>query len=91
MKILALILAVIFVFLQYELWFSKNGVRAYIALKQGITHQKTQNTALDTQNQSLIYEINDLKKGHEAIEERARNNLGMIKQDETFYQIVTTH
>jgi cell division protein FtsB len=89
MKTLALILVIVFAFLQYELWFSKNGVRAYIELKQAIAHQKTQNSKLDTQNENLVYEINDLKQGHEAIEERARNNLGMIKPGETFYQVVT--
>ena len=89
MKTLALILVLIFAFLQYELWFSNNGVRAYVQLKQAIALQKNKNANAESQNQSLVYEINDLKQGHEAIEERARNNLGMIKPGETFYQEVT--
>lgn len=89
MKTLALILVIIFAFLQYELWFSKNGVREYIALKEAITAQKKVNTEAAEQNQRLVIEVNNLRHGHEAIEEHARNDLGLIKPGETFYQVVT--
>jgi cell division protein FtsB len=88
MKTLAFILVIILAFLQYELWFSKNGVQQYIALKQAIRLQQQQNAELSQQNQKLVIEINNLRHGHEAIEEHARNDLGMIKSGETFYQVV---
>jgi cell division protein FtsB len=88
MKLLAIALVMILSLLQYELWFSKNGVRQYFALKQAIQIQQLENTKLAERNQSLSVEINNLKSGHEAIEEHARNDLGMIKQGETFYQVV---
>ena len=89
MKTLALILVVILAFLQYELWFSKNGIREYIALKEAISAQKKVNTEASQQNQKLVIEVNNLRHGHEAIEEHARNDLGMIKPGETFYQVIT--
>jgi cell division protein FtsB len=89
MKTLALILVIIFALLQYEFWFSKNGIREYIALREAITAQKKLNTEAAQQNQKLIIEVQNLRHGHEAIEEHARNDLGMIKPDETFYQVVT--
>jgi cell division protein FtsB len=88
MKILILALAAIFGFLQYEFWFSKNGIREYSRLKQLIHLQQQQNEQLAEKNQALIVETNNLKHGSEAIEEHARNGLGMIKQGETFYQVV---
>jgi len=88
MKILTIALGVILVFLQYELWFSKNGVREYFALREAITIQKQQDEQLEKQNQQMIIQINTLKQGHEAIEEHARNDLGMIKPGETFYEVV---
>ncbi len=89
MKTLALILVIILAILQYEFWFSQNGIREYITLREAITAQKKLNTEAAQQNQKLIIEVNNLRHGHEAIEEHARNDLGMIKPGETFYQVVT--
>lgn len=57
-------------------------------LQQAIEDQKAENKKLSERNEALSAEVKDLKQGYEAIEERARSELGMIKKDETFYQIV---
>jgi cell division protein FtsB len=89
MKILTLSLVGILAFLQYELWFSSNGgVREYFTLRKAIIAQENQDTLLEQQNQAMSVEIQTLKQGHEAIEEHARNDLGMIKPGETFYEVV---
>jgi cell division protein FtsB len=88
MKILSIPLTIILIALQYELWFSQNGVREYFALRHAVAIQQKFNDQLALRNQVLATEINDLKTGREAIEEHARNDLGMIKNGETFYQVV---
>ena len=88
MKILTIALVLILGALQYELWFSQNGVRQYFALKHDVAEQQKYNDQLALRNQVLATEINDLKNGKEAIEEHARNDLGMVKNGETFYQVV---
>lgn len=74
--------------LQYRLWFGKASVPKVIQLKQQLEQQLQQNDKLQQRNQVLIAEVKDLKSGHQAIEERARNELGMVKKGETFYQVV---
>lgn len=88
MKILMTILTVLLLFLQYRLWFGPAGVRDVVQLKKTVAAQEAQNQALQARNQVVIAEIEDLKSGHEAIEEHARAELGMVKKNETFYQIV---
>jgi len=87
-KILTVILILLLGGLQYELWLSPHGVREYFALKKEIALQQAANKQLALSNQGLYQEINDLKNGHEAIEEHARNDLGMVRDDETFYQVI---
>jgi len=74
--------------LQYDLWFGDGSLRAAWRLEQQITQQQQENTQLQIRNDSLAAEVTDLKSGSAAIEERARSELGMIKQGETFVQIV---
>lgn len=88
MKSLIITLVVIFAFLQYKLWFEKGGVAEVSRLQHAIEVQTKQNTEIGTHNQGLVAEIKDLKSGQAAVEERARNDLGMIKSGEVFYQIV---
>ncbi len=76
--------------LQYPLWFGSGGALAYWRLHQGINAQTSDNAKLLERNESLKAEVADLKSGKEAIEERARSELGMVKTDETFYQVVTS-
>jgi cell division protein FtsB len=88
MKYLAAVLLVLLVLLQYRLWFGDAGVREVNRLQAEIEHQKAENEVLRDRNRTLSAEVQDLKKGTTAIEERARTDLGMVGQRETFYQVV---
>ena len=87
MKILAGILGALILLIQYPLWLGKGGwVRAW-HVENELSAQKTKNDELDARNAGLAAEVRDLKQGTEAIEERARYELGMIRQDEVFFQV----
>jgi len=88
MKWVVAVLFTLFCLLQYRLWFGKNSVPDFILLKKEVTLQVTQNTNLRQRNSLLKADIQDLKIGLDAAEERARNELGLIKQGETFYRIL---
>jgi cell division protein FtsB len=88
MKWLAGILFALLLLLQYQLWFGNNGLLRSWQLEQKVSQQKAENDKLKERNKALEAEVRDLKHGIEAIEERARADLGMIKKDETFYQVV---
>jgi len=88
MRVLAYTLAGFIVLLQYPLWFGKGGWLRVWSLERQVQEQKLANAALAQRNGALDAEVRDLKQGFEAIEERARYELGMIKQDETFFQAV---
>jgi cell division protein FtsB len=87
-KILGAILAALIVLIQYPLWLGKGGwLRAWDMDRQ-LEAQQARNRGLETRNAALAAEVRDLKQGTEAIEERARYELGMIRSDEVFFQIV---
>lgn len=88
MKLIIAILVIIFFALQYKLWVGQGSMAEVSRLEQAIDSQKAKNAKLRERNDALDAEVQDLKQGVEAIEERARSELGMIKKDETFYQIV---
>ena len=88
MKTLAAILAVLAVALQYPLWIGKGGWMRVWELERNLAQQHENNARLKARNDALDAEVRDLKEGNEAIEERARLELGMVKRDETFYQVV---
>ena len=88
MRILLTLLLLIFLGLQYQLWFGEGGVIAVWHLKNRITIQKQINQQLEERNQILIADIEDLRHGDEAIEERAREELEMVKKNETFYRVI---
>ncbi len=88
MKWLTAILIVLLALLQYRLWFGKNSIPDYVKMKQEVSEQRESNANLEQRNSLLKADINDLKIGLDAIEERARNELGLIKQGETFYRIL---
>jgi cell division protein FtsB len=89
LKYFAAALLILLVLLQYRLWFGDAGVREVNRLQVEIEHQKAENDLLRERNRTLSAEVQDLKKGTTAIEERARTDLGMVGQRETFYQVVT--
>lgn len=88
MKLLAAILAVLLLLLQYKLWFGDGGLLKVQQLGNAVEMQQIENAQLRERNDALAAEVQDLKQGREAIEERARTELGMTKQGETFYQVV---
>jgi cell division protein FtsB len=88
MKILIAILSILLALLQYRLWFCQGSVKTVVVLKKQVAVQQAQNTQLKDRNQVLLAEVQDLQKGHQAVEERARSELGMIKKGEIFYQVV---
>ena len=90
MKALIAILIVLLLILQYKLWFGDGNMREVWKLQAAIEEQKKENEKLRERNAALEAEVEDLKQGMEAIEERARSELGMIKKGETFYQIIET-
>ncbi|WOT06136.1 cell division protein FtsB [Shewanella youngdeokensis] len=88
MKRLLLALIALLVVLQYRLWFGDKSFADSIHLQEQIKQQQDSNAHLVARNQVLREEINDLRSGTEALEERARNELGMVKEGETFFRVV---
>lgn len=91
MKLVFIALGLLFVVLQYELWFAKGGVLTMFQLKHDIKAQQILNKKLADRNKALVADIKDLKNGNQAVEERARDEMGMIKKGETFYQVVNSN
>jgi cell division protein FtsB len=88
MRLFTAVLLILLLLLQYRLWFGKNSVPDYLTLKQRLLEQKEANEKLRQRNKLLFADTDDLKLGLEAIEERARNELGMIKDNETFFRLI---
>lgn len=79
------VLVVLLVLLQYRLWVSEDGYREVLRLEAAVELQAQENEELLERNRRMEAELRDLKKGFQALEERARSDLGMIGEDETFY------
>jgi len=88
LRIVLYVVAVLLLLLQYPLWFGSGGVFAVWQLQREINAQQAENAKLRERNAVFEAEVNDLKQGSAAIEERARNELGMVKKGEAFYQVV---
>tara|TARA_B110000091_G_C13724362_1_gene436211 strand:+ start:418 stop:696 length:279 start_codon:yes stop_codon:yes gene_type:complete len=88
MKWVVTVLFTLFCLLQYRLWFGKNSVSDFMIMKKEVTLQISHNANLRQRNGLLKADIHDLNIGLEAAEERARNELGLIKQGEIFYRIL---
>lgn len=86
-RLLLWLAAGVFLILQFKLWFGEGGIVDVHRIKQAVATQQTENLVLRQRNSVLEAEVNDLKNGQAAIEERARLDLGMIKDDETFYLV----
>ncbi len=87
MRWLSVALVALLVLLQYPLWIGKGGWLRVWDVDHQLQQQKEGNKTLEVRNAGLDAEVRDLKQGYDAIEERARFELGMIKQDEVFVQI----
>ena len=90
MKALGIILAALIVLIQYPLWFGKGGWLRAWELDRQVDAAKGRNTDLERRNGALAADVRDLKTGTDAIEERARYELGMTRPDEVFYQYTDT-
>lgn len=88
MRILIALLLLVFAGLQYRLWFGQLSVTDYLRQQEEIATQQASNHELIKRNRMLLADVNDLRQGLEAIEERARNELGLIAEDEVFFRIV---
>jgi cell division protein FtsB len=87
LRLLGLVFALLILGLQYPLWLGKGGWLRVRELNGQVEAQKDVNAGLKGRNAALDAEVRDLKQGTEAIEERARSELGMIRQDEIFFQL----
>jgi cell division protein FtsB len=87
LRVLALIFAALVLALQYPIWLGKGGWLRVRELDRQVEAQKKLNSDLKARNGALDAEVRDLKQGFEAIEERARSELGMLRQDEVFFQL----
>jgi len=87
LRLLALVLLCLIVAVQYPLWLGKGGWLQVRELDRALANAKASNGELKRRNEALDADVRDLKNGYEAVEERARSELGMIRHDEVFFQI----
>jgi cell division protein FtsB len=88
MRVLLAILLLVLILLQMKMWFGEGGFRDVRRLEQRVEEQSLENESLAQRNRELQAEVEDLRQGLEAVEERARSELGLIKENEEFYQVV---
>ncbi len=88
MKLLTLALVTLIALLQYPLWLGKGSWLRVWDVDQQLHAQRETNLKLQSRNAALDAEVRDLKQGFDAIEERARSELGMVRQDEIFFQLL---
>ena len=87
MRILTLLLVIVLGLLQYRLWLGQHSIADYFRLQEELRTQQASNLELEKRNRLLKADVTDLQQGLDAIEERARNELGLIKQDEVFFSL----
>ena len=88
MRFFTLLLCISLALLQYHLWHGKNGLADYTRLADDVRLQEEDNEILRKRNERMFADIADLKQGTESVEERARNELGLIKKGEMFFRIL---
>ncbi len=88
MRWLLLTLVMLLGLFQFQLWFGENGLRQQAELQARIEQQMLENAKLEARNQQLIGAVAGLKDGAEGLEERARYDLGMVREGETFYMVI---
>jgi cell division protein FtsB len=91
MKVIALVLLILLVWVQYKIWLQDGGIPEVIQLQQEVEQTRQEVLELQQRNSSLEAEVRDLKTGLEAIEERARSEMGMIREGEVYYQVIDRH
>lgn len=88
LKLAPVFLLVLLFLLQYRLWFESGGIGDMMMLRKHLAEEQMLNEKLKERNQSLYLQVEQLQKNQSAVESRARQELGMIKKGETFYQVV---
>lgn len=88
LRYVALILFILLIALQIKLWTGHGGMSEVWRLQLRVAEQKAENEKLKARNEALSAEVEDLKHGDDAVEERARSELGLVKPGEIFYQVV---
>jgi cell division protein FtsB len=88
MKLLWTIMVVVILLLQVRLWVGEGSFAQVWSLEQSIAEQREENAELATRNERLYAEVRNLRNEQGAVEERARMNLGLIREDETFFLVV---
>ena len=88
MRLINVLLLTLLLVLQFKLWFGDGGLRESWQLQAAVAAQREANDVLSERNRTLAAEVNDLKNGTEALEERARSELGLVQPDEEFVQVV---
>jgi len=88
MRTLLVILLLVFLALQVKMWFGEGGYSDVKRLELRVAEQASENEVLAQRNRELQAEVEDLRQGLHAVEERARSELGMVKENEEFYQVV---
>lgn len=87
MRVITIALVAVILLLQYKLWFGTGNVLEVMRLRANLERQMAKNTKLKARNTALEAEIVNLKTGHHALEERARSELGLVREGETYYQL----
>ncbi|MDX1901319.1 MAG: cell division protein FtsB [Gammaproteobacteria bacterium] len=90
MRILLICLLAVLIFLQYRLWFQPGGIINMLRMRSEVTKAEAANDTLKQRNNDLQLQVQRLHQGQDAIESRARQELGMIKKGEVFYQMAQT-
>ena len=88
MKVISLCLLGAIVYLSYDIWAGRNGLKQYEDVSANLVKAQQQSAKLQDRNQAVIDELNDLKQGNTAVEELARTELGLIREDEIFFRIL---
>ena len=88
LRILAAVLLSLMVFLQYSLWFGDGGIAEGVRLQEKIVVEEARNAELKARNDRLAHQVLELQNGHMAVEQHAREELGLVKEGEDYYQFV---
>jgi cell division protein FtsB len=89
MRLLTLIIVGLVLVLQYRIWFGQHGMQDFRELKSDVARQQAANESLEQRNQLIAADIDDLRNALEAVEERARNELGLVRPEETFFRLIS--
>lgn len=87
-KVIPILLVLLLAFMQYRLWFEPGGIIDMVRLKKEVALHTQENDKLKKRNEALMLQVKHLQNDKDAVEFRARHELGMIKKGETFYQVV---